>query len=160
MTAWEGFAREAPALAERVQRRFDDTGLALVATLQADGSPRVSGWEPLFADGQLWLGTMPGSRKGVDVRRDPRLTLHNATVDKDASQGDATISGRAVEVTDDDTRRRYAAAFEQATGQQVPVPFDLFRVEPERVSMLMPGGDHLVIEWWRPGQGVRRIERR
>ena len=55
---------------------------------------------------------MPGSRKGVDVRRDPRLTLHNATIDKDAASGDATISGRAVEVTDEDTRRTYTVDFQ------------------------------------------------
>ncbi len=160
MTTWGDFEREAPELARRVQSRFDDTGLALVATLRADGSPRISGWEPLFAHGELWLGTMPGSRKGVDPRRDPRLTLHNATTDKDATSGDATISGRAVEVTDEDTRHTYTVDFQAANNQAVPIPFDLFRVEPERVSMLMPGGDHLVIEWWRPGAGVQRVERR
>ena len=51
MTTWGDFEREAPELARRVQARFDDTGLALVATLRADGSPRISGWEPLFAHG-------------------------------------------------------------------------------------------------------------
>ena len=132
----------------------------MVATLRADGSPRLSGWEPLFAHGQLWLGSMPGSRKNADVRRDRRLTLHNATVDKDATQGDASISGRAMEVTDDAAKQDFMAAFKEATDQDVPSPFDLFRVEPERVSMLAPGGDHLVIEWWRPGQGVQRVERR
>ncbi len=107
MTTWGDFEHEAPELAGRVQARFDDTGLALVATLRADGSPRISGWEPLFADGQLWLGSMPESRKLADVRRDPRLTLHNATADKNVAQGDATISGRAVEVTDEDTKRDF-----------------------------------------------------
>jgi Pyridoxamine 5'-phosphate oxidase len=160
MTTWGDFQLEAPDLAPRVQARFDATGLALVATLRADGSPRVSGWEPLFAGGQLWLGAMPLSHKIADVRRDPRLTLHNATIDKNVAEGDATISGRAVEVTDDASRQAFVAAFKAATDQDVPAPFDLFRVEPERVSMLMPGGDHLVIEWWRPGAGVQRVERR
>ena len=160
MTTWGDFAREAPDLAQRVQARFDQTGLALVATLRADGSPRVSGWEPLFADGEIWLGSMAGSRKNADLRRDPRLTLHNATTDKDAKAGDASIGGRAVEVTDDDAKAAFVLAFKQATDFDVPTPFDLFRVEPSRVSMLSPGGDHLVIEWWRPGQVVERVERR
>ncbi len=160
MTTWGDFEREAPDLAGRVRARFEDTGLALVATLRADGSPRISGWEPLFADGQLWLGSMPESRKIADVRRDPRLTLHNATADKDVARGDTTISGRAVEVTEEGARRDFMASFEESTDQEVPGPFDLFRVEPQRVSMLMPGGDHLVIEWWRPGAGVHRVERR
>jgi Pyridoxamine 5'-phosphate oxidase len=160
MTTWGDVEREVPELAHLVQARFDDTGLALVATLRADGSPRISGWEPLFAMGELWLGSMPESRKIIDVRRDPRLTLHNATIDKDVAHGDATISGRAVEVTDDEAKGEFVAAFEQATDQDVPTPFDLFRVEPDRVSMLTSGGDHLVIEWWRPGAGVVRVERR
>jgi hypothetical protein len=160
MTTWGDFAREAPDLAQGVQARFEVTGLALVATLRADGSPRISGWEPLFADGQLWLGSMPGSRKNADVRRDRRLTLHNATTDRNAEAGDASISGAAVEITDEATKASYAVAFEQANDQPVPTPFDLFRVEPSRVSMLSPGGDHLVIEWWRPGAGVQRVERR
>ncbi len=160
MTTWGEFAADQPDLAQRVQARFDQTGLALVATLRADGSPRVSGWEPLFAHGQLWLGSMPGSRKNADILRDPRLTLHNATIDKEARAGDASICGTAVEVTDEATRASYAAAFQAATDQEVPTPFDLFRVEPERVSMLLPGGDHLLIEWWVPGQGLTRVERR
>lgn len=61
---------------------------------------------------------------------------------------------------DDDTKRSFSAAFKEATDQDVPTPFDLFRVDVERVSMLMPGGDHLVIEWWRSGQAVQRVERR
>ncbi len=160
MTTWGDFEEAEPDLAGRVRHRFEQTGLALVGTVRADGSPRVSGWEPLFAAGELWLGSMPGSRKNADVRRDARLTLHNATADKDATDGDATISGRAVEVTDDATRTAYCTAFAAATGQEVPTPFDLFRVEPTRVSMLRPGGDHLVIEWWRPGRPVQRVERR
>jgi hypothetical protein len=27
------------------------------------------------------------------------------------------------------------------------------------VSFLSPGGDHLVIEWWRDGGSVHRVER-
>ena len=65
------FEQLAPELADRVRERFERTGLALVGTLRADGSPRVSGWEPLFADGEIWLGSMPGSRKNDDLRRDP-----------------------------------------------------------------------------------------
>ena len=152
--------RAEPELAGRVRARFEQTGLALVATLRADGSPRVSGWEPLFAHGELWLGSMPGSRKNADVRRDPRVTLHNATTDRDATEGDATISGRVHEVTDEPTKQLYCTAFEAANDQPVPQPFDLFRVEPTRVSMLVPAGDHLIIEWWRPDRPAQRVERR
>jgi hypothetical protein len=160
MTTWNDLAQQQPDLAERVKARFEATGLALVATLRADGFPRVSGWEPLFALGELWLGSMPGSRKSHDVRRDPRLCLHNATADKDAKAGDAKIYGRAIEVTDETDRAVFMQAFKGVTDQDVPTPFDLFRVELTEVSMLRPDGDHLDIEWWRPGEPLHQMARR
>ncbi len=47
-----------------------------IATLRADGSPRISGIECEFADGELRFGSMARARKGVDLRRDPRFALH------------------------------------------------------------------------------------
>jgi hypothetical protein len=160
MSTWGDFERAEPDLAGRVRRRFEQTGLALVGTLRADGSPRVSGWEPLFAEGQIWLGSMTGSRKNADLRRDPRLMLHAATADKDVKDGDVKISGTAVEVIDDPTKAAFTAAFKQATDFDVPTPFELFRVEPTEVSMLQSRGDHLLIEWWRPGEPLHSLERR
>ena len=78
MAIWGDVERDEPDLARRVRARFDETGLALVGTFRADGAPRVSGWEPLFHGGHIWLGSMPGSRKNDDLRRDPRIALHNA----------------------------------------------------------------------------------
>ena len=158
--AWRDLEQAEPDLARRIRTRFEDTGLALVATLRTDGAPRLSGWEPLFADGQIWLGSMPASRKNEDLRRDPRLALHNATVDKDAKAGDAKIAGVAVEVTDDETKSRFVVQFKEATDFDVPTPFDLFRVDVTSVSILQPSDEHLVIEWWRPGGPARRINRR
>jgi hypothetical protein len=160
MTTWNDVEQDAPDLATRVRERFEATGLALVATLRADGSPRISGWEPLFALGELWLGSMPDSRKGADVRRDARLALHSATADKNVEDGDAKVSGRAVLVDDEAERERYASAFHDDREMDVPTPFDLFRVDVEEISMLRPDDDHLDIEWWRTGDGLHRIERR
>jgi Pyridoxamine 5'-phosphate oxidase len=160
MTTWGDFEQTEPDLADRVRQRFEQTGLALVGTVRADGSPRVSGWEPLFAEGHIWLGSMPGSRKNADLRRDARLVLHAATVDKDAKEGDAKISGTAIEVTDDATKLAFTQAFKSATDFDVPTPFELFQVAPTEVSVLRPSGDFLLIEWWRPGEPLHRLERR
>src|SRR3954453_5478753 len=103
MASWSEVEAAAPELAERVQERFQATGLGLLATLRADGSPRISGIEPLFALGQLWLGKVIGSRKAVDLQRDARMALHNGTEEKQVRNGDARISGRAVEVTDEES---------------------------------------------------------
>ncbi|MBV9412380.1 MAG: pyridoxamine 5'-phosphate oxidase family protein, partial [Acidimicrobiia bacterium] len=149
MASWAEVETAAPELAERVKERFQSTGLALLATLRKDGSPRISGIEPLFALDELWLGMMTDSRKALDLRRDPRLALHNATEDKQVTNGDARISGRAIELTDEESLDRFSRAFQSETGYAPPPPYLLFRVDVTELMFLKPGGDHLVIESWR-----------
>lgn len=168
MTSWNDVCAAAPDLADRVRTRIEAHGLALLATVRADGYPRVSGIEPLFALGELWLGMMPDSRKGVDLRRHDRLCLHSATVDKEVKDGDAKITGRGVEILDAETRDAVAAAFEAANGYFPPGPFDLFRVEICELALVHPGLETdtadpapvLVIESWRTGEAPKRVERR
>ena len=160
MSSWSDVTRAAPDLAEAVQRRFDATGLGLLATLRKDGSPRISGIEPLFTS-ELWLGMMDASLKAADLRRDPRLALHSATADKNVAEGDAKVAGVAHEVDDAETMARFGAEFKAATGYDpTDGPFHLFRVDVGEISFLRPGGDHLVIEWWQEGTEPQRIERR
>jgi hypothetical protein len=160
MASWAQVMEAAPDLAERVRERFDAHGLAVMATIRADGAPRVTGVEPLFALDELWLGMMHGSRKAADLQRDPRLALHNATEDKQVTNGDAKIAGRALEITAAATLDEFARAFQDATGYAPPPPFHLFKLDVTELSFLRPAGDHLVIELWREGEPVRRIERR
>jgi hypothetical protein len=104
---------------------------------------------------------MAGSRKALDLRRDPRMALHSASVDPSddptAWPGDAKLAGRAVEVTDAETLE----AIGNATGES-PEGSHLFRVDVTELVVTRVGAsaDHLVIEVWREGQGLRRIERR
>lgn len=153
---WSRFAAEAPETEAVFRRRLEATGLALLATLRADGSPRISPLEPLLAGDRLWLGMMPGSTKTVDLRRDPRCCLHTATADKDVADGDAKLFGRALAVEGEADRRAYAAAFKEATGHDVeamPGGFDLFWLELTGGSSLVLGSDqqHLRITSWKPG---------
>lgn len=161
MSRWDDVAAETPELAAFVRQRIEAHGLALIATLRADGAPRISGVEPLFHDGQLWFGMMPGGRKSADLRRDPRFALHGATVDKDVEDGDVKVSGRAVEVTDDEAKSAFLAAFAAHTGYSPPPgAFDLFTADVTDLTSIRPATDHLVIESWVEGRGTRRIERR
>jgi hypothetical protein len=160
MASWTDVTATAPELAATVQGRFEAHGLALLATLRRDGSPRISGLEPLFAEGELWLGMMPGSRKAADLLRDPRFALHSATVDKQVEHGDAKLSGRAHLVDDDETFARFVAAFDRQTGAPPPPgSFPLFRADVTELSVVMPAGDHLNIDWWREGREPVRVER-
>ncbi len=67
-TSWRDVLTDAPDLAQLVQARFEATGLAFMATLRTDGSPRISGIEPTFLLDELWLGMMPGSLKAAEPR--------------------------------------------------------------------------------------------
>jgi Pyridoxamine 5'-phosphate oxidase len=150
----------APQLADDVRARFDAHGLALLATVRADGSPRISGIEPLFAGDHLWFGMMEGSRKGADLGREPRFALHSATIDKAVTAGDAKVVGSAVAVTDQAAHAAFVEAFAAATGAPPPPgPFELFRADVREISLLRPAGDHLDIRWWREGVGERQLDR-
>ncbi|HEX7277196.1 MAG TPA: pyridoxamine 5'-phosphate oxidase family protein [Acidimicrobiales bacterium] len=161
MATWSDVEVAAPELAETVRRRFEAYGLGLMATIRRDGSPRISPVEPLFADGELWLGMMPDSRKAADLLRDPRFALHCATVDKNVAEGDVKVAGRAVPVEDEADFTRFLEAFKAATGYAPGAPgsFALFTADVREMSTLKPAGDHLDIESWREGRGVRKVER-
>jgi hypothetical protein len=150
MTAtWHAFAQEAPELAAFVRSRFEATGLALLATIRADGSPRISGLEPVFHDGELWLAMMPDSVKSADLRRDGRFALHNATTDTDVSEGDVKVNGIATFVAD---RSRSGVP-------DLGLAADLFTTTLSSVSTIRVGDRELIIDSWRPGHGTTRRTR-
>ena len=98
MAAFSDVEDEQPEFAARVRACFDAHRHKILATLRADGAPRVSGIESAFAEGQLWLAGMPRSVKFADLRRDPRMALHSGSDEPDTFTADAKVSGRAVEV--------------------------------------------------------------
>ncbi len=149
MATWSEVTRSAPELAAAVQRRFAAHIHKTLATLRADVSPRISGIEASFRDGELRLGMTPDSRKARDLQRDPRFALHSATADPDMADGDAKISGRAVEVTDQAIVDWFAAKEREEKGEEPPKPFHLFRADIGEVVLVTLSGDppdHLVIE--------------
>lgn len=163
MAAWRAVVDSEPEFAQRVQTMMDAHRHKTLATLRADGSPRISGIEASFVAGQLWFGSMPGARKGQDLRRDPRFALHSASVDPPEGQesswsGDAKLSGRAAQVTDPG---ELAAAL-QALGAPPDQTTELFRADIDEVVTTRVGEppDHLVIELWRPDRPLHRIQRR
>jgi hypothetical protein len=160
MPSWEEVARAVPELATSVRERFDAHRHKVLATLRADGSPRLSGIEVTFKDGEVWLGMMPGSRKSLDLQRDPRLALHSATADPELAGGDARIAGRAIYVSEPGAMAALVAGDERHAGG--PPPGDVYRVDVAEVVLVSIGEppDHLVVESWREGGAVRRVERR
>ena len=148
MTSWADLERAEPEFAARVQALFDARRHKTIATIRADGSPRISGIEAVFENGELTFGSMPHARKGADLRRDPRFALHSATVDPEDGApaqwpGEAKISGRAMLTgPSTDGSDRFQADIEQVVHTHLN----------EQATML-------VVEWWTPTHGLRRVER-
>jgi len=79
------------------------------------------------------------------------------------ADGDAKISGRAVEITDPATFDRFVGEEKEEKGEEPPQPFHLFRADVGEIVLTTLGGDppdHLVIQTWRERRGVSRVERR
>lgn len=139
MVAWREIEDAAPEFAARVRTLFQARKHKTMATLRADGSPRISGIETQMGD-EVTFGSMPGSRKLADLQRDPRLALHSPSIDPPEDDpgswvGEAKIAGRAV-----------------STG-------DGFRVDITEVALTYLDGG-LVIESWHPVRGHERRVRR
>ncbi|MFG2511550.1 pyridoxamine 5'-phosphate oxidase family protein [Streptomyces sp. NPDC048584] len=155
-TNWAAFTAAEPDLAKTVEERFGTHTHHVLATLRKDGSPRTSGLEVRFLNGELWLGMMPDSLKALDLRRDPRFALQaNPGAGTGMGGGDVRIAGRAVEIADDDAEtRRYTEEVEP------PEPFHLFRTElTEVVRTYVEDERYLVVQVWKPGEPVRTLKR-
>jgi hypothetical protein len=155
MASWSEVERQAPELTALARGFFDAHVHKTLATLRRDGSPRISGTEVIFAEGELWLGSMWQALKALDLRRDPRFALHSGSQDPPAWAGDAKIAGRVEEV---ENAERKTAIF---GGKGGPGPAHLFRADVTELSVvrLNESRDKLVIESWHADRGVTRRER-
>src|SRR6202035_931816 len=81
VASWAEFEAAEPELASRVRALLVSRKHLTIATLRRDGSPRISGTEIEFAEGQLRIGSMAGALKAVDLRRDHRVAIHGPTDD-------------------------------------------------------------------------------
>jgi hypothetical protein len=155
MPSWSEFEAEAPALAERVRARLDAHTHKTLATVRSDGSPRISGTEADFADGELWIGSMWQARKARDLQRDPRFALHSGSDDPPDWSGDAKLAGVAEEIVDP------ARVRDVSGGKAPPGPSHLFRLDLREVSTVGLDDERkaLVIEVWTPERGVRTMKR-
>jgi hypothetical protein len=135
MASWAEVEAAAPEFAARVRELFQARKHKTMATLRADGSPRISGIETQFG-GQVTFGSMAGSRKSADLDRAPRVALHSPSVDPpeddpSAWVGEAKIAGRAVSTHDG------------------------FCLDIAEVVLTYLGGG-LVVESWHPRRGHQK----
>jgi len=143
--SWAQVQAEAPQLAAAVQECFAVRKHCTMATLRADGSPRISGTEVQWVDGELHVGSMACARKALDLLRDGRVAVHSPTVDppegdESSWAGEAKVAGVAVELP-------------------VDGPAHSFRIDLTEVVHTRVDGDALLITAWHPGRPVE-LQRR
>lgn len=128
---WEALAAAEPELAAVGERLLDEQhGYAILATVAADGSPRVHPVAPLLTGSGLFVAVTRTSPKLVDLRRDPRVALHS-TVRPPADE-EFALRGRACEVSD--PARRAAVAGVRRSGAELTEALVLFAVDVRAVD--------------------------
>jgi hypothetical protein len=144
MDSWANFANGAPELAAFGAARLAGQ-VAYLATVRADGGPRVHPVTPIIGEGHLFLFMEPTSPKGKDLQRDGRYALHCAVSDSSGSSGEFILSGHARLVTDSETR-------ESAKRVSIYAPKDryvLFELSVERAASTVYEGDNVMRTNWK-----------
>lgn len=127
-----------------------------LATVDADGSPHLTGIGALWVDGTFWFETGATTRKGRNLARDPRCTLSVA-----ADDFDLVVEGEARAVRDPDVVAAMAERWadegwparvdesgtaltaEFSAPSAGPPPWLVYRVEPRAATAVLtvpPGG--------------------
>ena len=127
-----------------------------LATINADGSPHVTGVGAIWVDGTFWFVTGERTRKGRNLARDPRCTLSVAM-----REFDLVVEGEAQQVTEprvvaamaehwaaggwpcrvDETGRALTAEYSAPSAG--PPPWFVYRITPRSATALAtiePGG--------------------
>ncbi|RIV38965.1 pyridoxamine 5'-phosphate oxidase family protein [Micromonospora radicis] len=109
MASWSEFAADEPRLADGIRLLMQQygPGFGYLATVRADGGPRVHPVSPVITDDGLFCFVID-SPKRRDLERDGRYALHSFPPEE--SDDEAYVAGRAWPVTDDATVARLALA--------------------------------------------------
>lgn len=162
MTTWAEFVEAAPRIATVFTRRHTATGnLCMLATLRADGSPRISPIEPRVFEGELWIVGMPDTTKFRDLHRDPRFSLHTATVDTQVTDGDAKLSGTVYDVRDAALHQRWAEDLFTESGFNLrgQMFHHFYAAALTGASAVRVADGHMDVTVWTPGEPERVVRK-
>ncbi|MDG4822255.1 pyridoxamine 5'-phosphate oxidase family protein [Asanoa sp. WMMD1127] len=135
MASWSEFAADEPRLARAIHALMHQygPGLGYLATVRADGGPRVHPVSPVINHDGLFCFVVD-SPKRRDLERDGRYALHSFPPED--SDDEAYVAGRAVPVTD--PRRIEAIAAELRAEPRVD--WRLFELTIEAAMLARRGG--------------------
>ena len=155
---WSELVAEVPELAGAVRERFEAHAHHVLATLHADGRPRVTGTNVMFDDGYMWMGSMPDSRRGADLLRDPRCALHSAPLDEELPEGagDARVEAVALKLPDDVA----IELLKDAWGEDATIDGDMMELRVRSMSLVTVVGEEMRVLSWNPASGLVEFRRK
>jgi hypothetical protein len=146
---WSSYAHAEPAHAAQVEALLVGHPHHVLATVRADGSPRVGGTNVFVTDGDLWIGMMPQALRAADLRREPRCAVHTAPLSEALDPPDARLDLVARELPPEAARAR-------VLGTGAPDADGLaFSLAVRAVTLVRVEGEQLVLERWTPAGGLR-----
>ncbi len=156
---WDAFAEACPQIATLAEERFRADELAILGTVRADGSPRISPCEVDLVDGRLCFGMMWQSQKALDLQRDTRLVVHSVPDGRLNPGGDIKLTGRGVDERDPGFRERFRETLRRRIDWAPSEPrFHLFSLDVETAAYLtFAEGSSYALAWSEP-KGLRRTE--
>ena len=117
MAAWSEIAQFEPELMAAGERLLAaGEGTAFLATVRADGGPRMHPVVPVLAAGRLYVFVVNLSPKHADLLRDGRYALH--ALPPPGGGEEFYITGRSRHHIDADLRRQVSAASGNRLGTQ------------------------------------------
>ena len=139
---------------DETRRAIEGAELFWITTVRADGRPHVTPLVAVWLDGALHFCTGAAEQKALNLAGNPQVILTTGCSQWDAGL-DVVVEGEAVQVTDDGTLRRLAAAWtakwdgrwkfavrdgcfrhDEAHQEKIPV----YAVRPVRVLAFAKGG--------------------
>jgi nitroimidazol reductase NimA-like FMN-containing flavoprotein (pyridoxamine 5'-phosphate oxidase superfamily) len=157
VATWAELAAAEADLASAGERLFRAFTLAFLATVRADGGPRVHPVTITVHDGRLYVFLVHGTPKRRDLLRDPRYALHSfpsfprGTVDSYVDD-ELVLFGTARPVEDADARAAVAAVHNDAVHERDL----LFELDVERAQHKTRSDGKAVYTRWRGGTGAER----
>jgi len=127
-TTWGAFAAAEPELAAFVAQRLL-AAPSYIATVRANGAPRVRPVTAIFTDDGLHLFMEPTSPKGNDLRERGWFDLHNGVPDNAGTGGEAAVTGTGHLIEDAEIRAKVVAA----AGYSPADRYILFELRPAEV---------------------------
>ncbi len=143
---WQNFERGAPEMAATVRAQLYCVGIGLgfLATVRADGGPRMHPFCPIFSGERLYGLILDASPKCRDLLRDSRVAIHGFQFPE--SPRAVLLQGRAVHSDEAALVAQVEQSFRDVGG--VSADHALFEFRLERVAVTeYPAGVAQQAEW-------------